>query len=90
MVNFLSQKKQIGGTVCVCMQRPRARIFFVSAPLPSHRVERKVSLIFVCVHVCYTKTPSFSLSLSSNFVGGRSAGLFFSQFTDNKIHTRKK
>jgi hypothetical protein len=91
MLNFLSQKKaNWGKCVCACLQRLRTRIFFVSAPLPSHRVEKKsVVDLCVCVHVCYTKTPSFSLS--SNFVSGRSAGLFFSQFiTDNKIHTRKK
>jgi len=87
----LSKKANWGNCVCVYKQRARTRIFFVSAPLPSHRVEIKVSLIFVCVCMCATQKRPLSLSLSSNFVSGRSAGLFFSQFiTDNKIHTRKK
>lgn len=92
MLNLLSQKKQIGETVCVCVQAALAysHFFCLRTVTVSSRGNKSVVNLCVCVHVCYTKTPSFSLSLSSNFVSGRSAGLFFSQFILTTKYTHVK
>ena len=65
MLNLLSQKKQIGETVCVCVQAALAysHFFCLRTVTFSSRGKKSVVNLCVCVHVCYTKTPSFSLSL---------------------------